>query len=198
VEANTSHSTAEALVKGQRRGLRARISALTTLRGARKVGRSAARGGDEPTLRLDQYLSGSKARVLHHRTLPGVRAEISHLIIGPAGVTVVDSRHYPSGRARIGQGELRVGKRRRADLIDALLERVGEVRNLLADTPYSEVPVEGALAYGQVDGPPTLKDAPRILVSGTRRIAGEASRPGPLSARRVNALAAYLERSTSE
>jgi hypothetical protein len=195
VEANT-HTSADALAQGQPSGLRRRLAGVAFLGRTRNADRATRSGRrDEPTTRLDHYLSGSTTRVIHHRTVPGESREISHLIVGPAGVTVVDSRNYGDGRARVGRGALRVGRRTRSDLVEALLLRVEDVRGLLADTPYAEVRVEAALAYRQVEGLPTLHSfqAPRIMICGTRKIAREASRPGPLKTDRVNALASYLD-----
>src|SRR5882672_4770881 len=62
--------------------------------------------------------------------------ELTHLVVGPAGVTVVDSRNYTSGRAKVGHGGLRVGRRNRSDLIQDVLHQVDSVESVLADTPY--------------------------------------------------------------
>ena len=175
--------------------MRARLAALLQA-GQRRSTKASPERTDEPQRRLDHYLSGSPARVLHHCRLPGQKREIGHLIIGPAGITLVDSSQYGAGTARTGDGVLSVRHRRRSDLVKRLLEQMEGVRRLLADTPYSDVPLEAALACGRVDGPPKLQDAPRVMVCGTRRIAGEASRPGPLTRRRVTALSTYLENAT--
>jgi hypothetical protein len=193
VEANTTHTSNDGLVRG---GLRGRLAGLVNTR--QGAGKAVSKRGDEPKRRLDHYLEDSRARVLHDCRLPGNRGEVSHLIVGPAGVTVVDSRHYSAGRARVGQGALRVGRRNRTDLVKSVIEQAAAVRELLADTPYSEVEVEGAIALREVEGLPTLHslNGPRIMICGTRRIAGEASRPGPLSKRRVTGLTGYLENAT--
>jgi hypothetical protein len=194
VEANTSQTGAE--------GLRGRLAGLVSAGDTRRreaAAKKPRRKGNDPALRLDRYLSDSRARVLHHCRLPGTRSEIGHLIVGPAAVTVVDSSHYGDGRARVGRGSLKIGRRNRRDLVDQLLTQAKGVRELLADTPYSDVEVEAALALREVEGLPTLHsfNAPRIMICGTRKIAGEASRRGPLSSRRVNALASFLERTLS-
>jgi hypothetical protein len=156
--------------------------------------RARGRRPGDPAARLDHYLPRDKAVVLHHRRLPSSGAEISHLIVGPAGVTVVDSRKYAGRRVRLN-GAVRIGLRDRSDLIDRLVAQANGVRELLAGTPYADVPVEAALARRKVEGVPIVPNPDtRIIVCGTRRIAGEASRPGPLSRNRVNALAAYLDR----
>jgi hypothetical protein len=148
---------------------------------------------DDPAVRLDEHMRDAKAVVLHHRRLGD--GEISHLIVGPAGVTVIDSRNYTSRRVKVGHGGLRVGRRNRSDLVRDALAQADAIQNLLADTPYENVPVEAALAWREVEGLPILHtfNAPRVLVCGTGKIAKEASRRGPLPARKVDALASYLE-----
>jgi hypothetical protein len=153
------------------------------------------REGDDATVRLERYLRGSKAVALHHCRLPGRRRrEISHLIVGPAGVTVVDSSHYNGRKAKLEGGKLKVGKRNRTDLVKRVLNQANAVRELLADTPYADVAVEAALAWKRVEGVPIIQyvGGPRLVVCGTRRIAGEASRPGPLPDGTVDGLASYL------
>jgi hypothetical protein len=196
--ANSRHPAAvDRLVDEPRRGLLGRLAGLlsseeTDADDPRPRWLSAG----DPAARLERYLRRSKVVVLHHRRVPGEGAAISHLIVGPAGVTVVDSHRYAGPRVKLENGRLKIGLRDRSDLIDGVLAQVQSVREILADTPYAEVPVEAALARRKVEGVPVIRkrNSPRLVVCGTRRIAGEASRPGPLTTRRVNALAAYLER----
>ncbi len=132
--------------------------------------------------------------MLHHRRLPGSRTEISHLIVGPRGVTVVDSRRYKSSIDKPMAGTRR-SKRRRADLVNPVLAQVDAVRGLLSGTPYSDIPIDAAIARRKVVGPLVLQglNAPRIIVCGARTIALESSREGSFGPRRVRALAAYFD-----
>jgi len=160
-------------------------------------GRAATKArvnGSDAGARLEKYLYGSQATVLHHLQLPGQRVEIDHLVIGPAGVTVVDARHYGSGKAKFERGQLRIGRRDRTALIDEVLNQADAVRDLLSHTRFSDVPVDAAIAVGQAGGIPTVSSngGRRVIVWGTGLIAREASRPGPLSRRRVSALASRL------
>lgn len=172
-------------VAPRRVGLRERFSEL--------LPKSDEVGGDAD-VRLESYLRDSDAVVLHRCRVPGERGRISHIIVGPAGVTVVDSRYYKGGRATVRSGQLLVGNRDRPDLIEGVLDHAARVRDLLADTPYAAVDVDAAIARGRVEGSKSIQlvDGPRITVWGTGRIAGEASRPGPLSSGEVEALASYL------
>jgi hypothetical protein len=158
--------------------------------GARQNGKATGDVG----ARLEHYLGGSQAVVLHQRDLPRKLRKIDHIVVGSAGITVVDSRHYRSPKARFTGRELRVGKRDRTDLIEGVLEQADTVRDLLAGTPYADVTIEAALALGSVRGHPlvTTLDGRSLIVWGTGFIAKEASRPGPLSGEDVQALASYL------
>ena len=150
--------------------------------------------GGDAAARLQFYLRGSDAIVMHRCRVPGTRGRISHVVVGPAGVTVVDSRNYKGRKATVRSRQLLVGKRDRADLIEGVLVHAGRVRGLLADTPYADVDVNAALAWGRVEGSRSVQhvDGTRVTVWGTGRIAGEAARPGPLSSREIESLASYL------
>jgi hypothetical protein len=182
-------------VPQRRSGLRERLGGFVPRAEPARNGHRSEGNGSDASARLERYLRGSKAHVLHHCRVPGKRrGRISHIVVGTNGVTVVDSRHYNGKKARLEDGELRVGKRNRTDLIKKVVGQAEAVRDLLADTPYSDVSVEAALAYKKVDGVPIIQYAggPRLVVCGTRRIAGEASRPGPLDPGKVDALASFL------
>jgi Nuclease-related domain len=173
---------------------RQRMSALVL---PKQNGAGSANGKvkDEPTARIDRYLDESKAVVLHHRHVPADGSEISHLIVGPCGVTVVDSSTYNSSSSRLERDVLGGSAKRRSALVKRVLAQVGTVRELLAGTPYAAVPVEAAMARRKVVGARVLQgiNTPRVIVCGARTIVGEASRRGSVTPRRVKALAAYLD-----
>jgi Nuclease-related domain len=50
--------------------------------------------------RLEKLLDGQPVELLHDRRLPGRRANIDHIAIGPGGVTVIDSKNL-EGKVRI-------------------------------------------------------------------------------------------------
>jgi hypothetical protein len=63
--------------------------------------RLATRGGGERrTARLLGPLKQHGWAILHDLAVPGSRANIDHLVIGPGGVFVVDSKQY-RGRLRL-------------------------------------------------------------------------------------------------
>ena len=90
---------------------------LVPTRHANGNGHAAVLDPDDPAARLDEYLLGSRAFALHGLRLPDGGGKLSHLVIGPAGITVIDSRNYGSRRAKVGHRGLRVGRRNRTDLV---------------------------------------------------------------------------------
>jgi hypothetical protein len=196
VEANTSHTHA---VAGDQvdpgHGLRARLDSLVSPRRRDGEGAANGRAKDETTALLDHYLRDSRAVALHHRHLPGSRREISHLVVGPAGITVVDSHGYAGSPVKFDGGTLRGSARKRSKLLNPVLAQVDAVRKLLVDTPYADVPIEAAMAQRKVSGARVLQglNTTRIIVCGPRTIAVEASRNGTLAPSRVRSLAAYLD-----
>jgi hypothetical protein len=155
--------------------------------------RAKTNGSDAGT-RLEGYLQGSQATILHHLQLPENEGEIDHLVVGPAGITIVDGRYYKRGKAKFEKGQLRIGRHNRTAVVKEVLDQAAAVREMLAKTRYSDVRVEAAIAVGQAGGVPTIgtQDGRRVIVWGTGLIAREASRPGPLSRRRVSNLATRL------
>jgi hypothetical protein len=94
----------------------------------------------------------------------------------------------------VSPGGLRIGRRDRSDLIYGVLGQVAELREVLADTRYADVPVEAAIVLSEVEGVPVIESFkhPRILIWGTGWVAMQASRPGPLSRRKVSNIAAWI------
>ena len=67
--------------------------------------------GESATARALAPLVADGFIVLHDRLIPGSRANIDHIVIGPPGVAVVESKSY-SGRLKVRGGEVFVGGRR--------------------------------------------------------------------------------------
>ena len=195
MEANSNTPAVGDLVESTRPGLRRRLAWFRPVSAANGAVRTRDPALGRTARRLEDHLFATGARLLHERRLPGKAGKVSHLIVASSGITLVDSRKYTSGRARVGRGGLRVGRRNRSDLVHRVRAQVDELRALLADTPYADVPIEAAIAWRDVQGLPILYtfNGPRVLICGTRKIAHEATRPGPFSLQRVDALADYLE-----
>jgi hypothetical protein len=73
--------------------------------------------GEERTARLLAPLEAEGFVILHDRRLPGRRENVDHVVIGPPGVFVVETKSY-EGRIRVRRGELFIGGRRKNGFID--------------------------------------------------------------------------------
>jgi hypothetical protein len=145
--------------------------------------------------------------VLHGRRLPGSKAPIDHVAVGPRGVYVVDTKRYAGKRIERRVGEslyaeeaitLAVGGRDRTHLVDGLHHHVAAVQEAVDDlgalTPIAAYPtlcfVDGRWAERshafEIDG--THVTAPRGLVR-------HVSRPGDLTADERLVIAHHLARS---
>jgi hypothetical protein len=96
---------------------------------------------------------------LHDRRVPGTRGNIDHLLIAPAGIFVVDAKHY-DGRLRIRDKgglfrtdyRLYVGGRDCSHLADDMAWQVKAVETLLASVEVT-MPVTPVLCFIDVDWP---------------------------------------------
>jgi hypothetical protein len=153
-----------------------------------------AEGEERAAARLERLLAGTGVVLMHDRRMPGARANIDHLAVGPGGLTVIDTKRL-TGRVEVrGRGEhaeLRVGGRRRSKLLDGAQRQLAAV---MAAAPG--VDVRAALCFVETSGLPVLRRLePRgILVDGPRAVARLARRPGPLGERDIGDLVALLDR----
>jgi hypothetical protein len=143
--------------------------------------------GERRTARLLDPLERHGWAVLHDLALPGSQANLDHLMIGPGGVFVIDSKQYrgrlqvdPSGRLWHGHSPL-------APALRAVLFEADQTAQVLTDPDVVVVPimaVHGAqVPWGEVvtHGVPVL--AARRLPSMLRQL------PAVLGPERVTALA---------
>lgn len=98
-------------------------------------------------------------RVLHDRRIPGTRANIDHIAIGPSGIGVIDAKRYKGKRPalRVDGGilrprveSLRIGGRDGTKLVDGVVSQVARVTAALDD---DTIPVLGALCFLEADWP---------------------------------------------
>ena len=97
--------------------------------------------GERRTARLLDLLERQGWAVLHDLAVPGSRANIDHLVIGPGGVFVIDSKHYRgSPPARWVQGGCGTGAIRSPPLlrVDFEADRAAQV---LVDPDVVVVPI---------------------------------------------------------
>jgi hypothetical protein len=153
-----------------------------------------AEGEERVASRLEQLLSGSGVVVMHDRRLPGSRANVDHLALGPGGITVIDTKCL-TGRVEVrGHGdraELRVGGRDRSRLLDGVQRQLAVVASVAPG-----VDIRAALCFVDPSGLPLLRVLrPRgVLVDCTRGVAKLTRRPGPLDVAEIEELAGRLGR----
>ena len=182
------------------------ILALTDDPQSTKAWGSGGVGEAKVGARLEE-LGGAEVLVLHDRRIPGTRANIDHIAVGPAGVYVIDAKRYRDAKVEVRRTgglfrpvveQLFVGGRDRTKLVTGLAPQVSAVYDALADLPEGQdVAVHPVLAF--VDSLLPLFGSLEIAgvpVVGPKGAAKLARRPGPLDAdhRRVlhAALAAAL------
>ena len=91
--------------------------------------------------------------VLHDRRVPRSKANIDHIVVGPAGVYVIDAKKYGGKVELVDRGSmfrsdwrLHVAGRNQTKLVDAVLKQVEVVRTALGGS-FDGVPVIGVLCF---------------------------------------------------
>jgi hypothetical protein len=111
-------------------------------------------------------------RVLHDRRIPGSRANIDHIVVGPLGVFVIDAKRYVDRRPWLSvEGgffrprveKLMVGSRDQTKLVLGVQGQVERVESALEAAGLGSVPVRGMLCFVDGDWP---------LIGGDFEIAG--------------------------
>ena len=139
-------------------------------------------------------IAGESLRVLNDRRIPGTRANIDHIVVGPSGVFVVDPKRYRNARPerRVEGGLLRprtellvVGGRGRTALVEGVTKQVGRVRAALADV--ADVPVRGVLCFVEGDWPlfPVEFLVNDVMVLWPRKLVARLTQHGDLDPERI-------------
>lgn len=159
-------------------GLLVFLSLTEPLLDARKRINAWSKGsvGEEKTERLLERLP-SGFLVLHDLAIPGSKANIDHLVIGPTGVFVVDSKNYQGKITENRAGELWSGKYPMARAIETLnwestkvAEALGgiEVGAILcvhgAELPRRNIVKHGVILAGPRGTLGILQEGPAVLV----------------------------------
>lgn len=87
--------------------------------------------GEEHIGAILDSLTAEGYQVLHDRRRPGSRENIDHVVIGPTGVYIVETKHYRGSVERRG-GELWVDGRRKTAFIDQVERQIAAVQEALA------------------------------------------------------------------
>jgi hypothetical protein len=165
--------------------------------------------GEERTAAALTGLPAGDWTVVHDVRWPGrQRANLDHVVVGPGGVFVIDSKQW-SGRVVTAGGELRQNGRRRTKAVEGAVAQADSLRSVVRDLdPRLVVPVLCLVGQGPVRdrlgevlvaSPETIV---QVLTSGERvlpdphrrRLAGRLQRelpsvvmPRPRGARRTRA-----------
>jgi hypothetical protein len=163
-------------------------------------GTKAWKTGAEGERRVAEVLTGVPGiEVLHDRRVPGSRANIDHIVVGPTGVYVVDAKKYTGEITTRDKGgllksdlRLYVGTRDQTKLVEAMLWQVDVVRRALGDQ-YADVPVRGVLCFigcewGWIK---RAKHVKQVVALWPTALPGHVSADGP-HRDRVPAVAAHL------
>ena len=115
--------------------------------------------GEERVAARLQAAADRGVLALHDRRIPGSRANIDHIAVGPAGVYVIDAKRYANAQIRVRRvgglftrrrDELLVRGRVRNNLVAGVEKQVAVVRAALDAGGRGDVPVTGVLCF--VDG----------------------------------------------
>jgi hypothetical protein len=148
---------------------------------------------EERARRLEALLAGSGVLLLSDRRVPGARATIDHLAVGPRGVTVIDAVRE-NGRARVVSARLLVDGEDRTVLVRDVRRQVEVIRLGLAASP--NVPIGGAICWVEPDGLPRVRRLALdgVSIDGPRSLARALRGPGPLSPRWISHFTTLLDR----
>ncbi len=147
--------------------------------------------GAEGEERVAEVLRGVPGiEVLHDRRVPRKRSNIDHVVVGPAGIFVIDAKKWKAGsivevRDRGGlfrsDPRLYVGGRDRTGAVDAVLGQVEVVRTALGPA-VAQVPIRGVLCFVGARWP-GLRPKPKTVCGITAiwplALPGLVAAPGP-------------------
>lgn len=98
-------------------------------------------------------------QILHDRRIPGTRANIDHIAVGPSGVWVIDAKRYKGkrptmhvegGLVRPRVESLRIGGRDGTKLVNGVRSQIDRVSGALSGL---DVPITGVLCFLEADWP---------------------------------------------
>lgn len=139
---------------------------------------------------------------LHDRRIPGSKANIDHIALGPAGIFVIDAKRYAGSVERRDVGglfrtdeRLYVAGRDRTKLVDGMAKQVEAVRAALGNPVPQVRPV---LCFVGAEWPrffARLLEIRGVTVVWPARLAQLVAQPGPLTALQIAGLRDALARS---
>ncbi len=154
--------------------------------------RVGAAGEERVAQALTVLVDEGHGYALHDRRIPGRRANIDHLFVGAGGVFVIDAKQYKNAEVTVErQGGLfspatetvKVGGRRRTNLVDGIHEQCEVVRSVLAKAGHEDVVIVPVLCF---------VDAYLPFWEGHRRV-GDVRLSGPKKLGKVVAAAGEVD-----
>ena len=170
-----------------------------------RVWAQGAAGEARTADRLAKHLDGHAVLILHDRRIPHHgRANIDHIVVGPGGVTVIDTKTH-QGNIRVDRAggllsprrsRLVIGGRDQTRLIDGVQHQMAHVRTAIAGSLVETVDIVGALCFPTPDGLPLFgqPNIAGVIIDGPKPIAKLARRPGSHSAEAVDRIWRALDR----
>ncbi|HWH30459.1 MAG TPA: NERD domain-containing protein, partial [Mycobacteriales bacterium] len=105
-------------------------------------------------------------RLLHRRRWPGTRrADIDHLLVGPGGVFLLDSKNW-RGDVRVSGGRLWQGDDDVSDQVEGLADQLTAVEAALVDEGLAPLEIVGALVFVGKNLPLTNLGRAHLLSDG--------------------------------
>lgn len=150
--------------------------------------------GEDHVAGLLDTLDGAGWQVLNDRyksrTSP---ANLDHVVVGPAGVAVVDAKNWASGAVRLDDRGMAVGGHRRDEELRAALDCVEAVRtHVVAVLP--DAPVTGLLAFvGDMTLPAPVQHHGVVLLQAEQLLPWLVNQPTVLTPQQVHQLASSLD-----
>lgn len=105
-------------------------------------------------------------RLLHRRQWPGSRsADIDHLLIGPGGVVVLDTKNW-RGHVRLASGRLFRGQDDASDALDGLLAQISAIEDVMSESGLAPLEVVGSLVLVGHPVTPTVIGRAHVVGDG--------------------------------
>jgi hypothetical protein len=135
-------------------------------------------------------VGGEGVIALNDRRIPGSRESIKLIAVAPAGVFVIDAKHYkglvhtmrPGTIGNLGPHQLHVGRRNCTPSVEAVQRQAAIVREALGAAPWgSEVPIHAMLCLTRAEwGFASAVRINDVWVGWPRLMVGEVQSPGIL------------------
>jgi DNA-directed RNA polymerase subunit RPC12/RpoP len=147
---------------------------------------------------LDRQVQDSAAQVLDARELAFADPGFDHIVVGPAGATVIGSKAYSSAvliEALVGWAStsippnVMIHGRNRRDLIDLAVEQREALAKLVESAKFGfDVPVGVSLCFESVEGidRTPVRDALGVRIETPAKVGEYAVRRGPLNEREID------------